>query len=44
MEGLVALIGITLVNIDLCCIVYLARSGMKAVFKLMELKELIEKE
>lgn len=44
MEGLTALLGITLANINLCCIVYLAKSGMKAVLKLMEIKGLLDNE
>lgn len=44
MEALTALIAITLANIDLCCIVYLTKTGLKAVFKLIDLKELLEKD
>lgn len=43
MEGLIALLGITLVMADLCAITYLIKSFIRMIFKLMELKELLEK-
>ncbi len=42
MEGLVALLAITLVDINFCCMVYLAKTGIKTVFKLIGLRELLE--
>lgn len=43
MEGLIALLGITLVMIDLCAMTYLIKSFMRMIFKLMELKELLDR-
>ncbi|MBD5453797.1 MAG: hypothetical protein HDR30_05700 [Lachnospiraceae bacterium] len=42
MEGLISLLGITLVMIDLCATTYLIKSFMRMIFKLMELKEFID--
>ena len=43
MEGLISLLGITLVMIDLCAMTYLIKSFMRMVFRLVELKELLDK-
>ena len=43
MEGLISLLGITLAMIDLCAMTYLVKSFMRMIFKLMELKELLDK-
>lgn len=42
MDGLVVLIAITLTNISLCCMVYLVQTALKTVFKLIEIKELLD--
>ncbi len=42
MEGLISLVAITLVIIILCGMTYLFRSFMQVVFKLVELKNLID--
>ena len=44
MDGLVVLIAITLTNISLCCMVYLGQTVLKTVFKLIEIKEFLEKD
>ncbi len=42
MEGLVSLLAITLVIIILCGMTYLFQSFMKMVFKLVEIKSLLD--
>ncbi|MCX4348131.1 MAG: hypothetical protein OSJ38_12945 [Lachnospiraceae bacterium] len=42
MEGLTMLIVITLTNISLCCGVYLGKSILKAICKIVEIKELLD--
>ncbi len=42
MEGLVSLVAITLVIIILCGMTYLFQSFMKMVFKLVEIKNLLD--
>jgi len=42
MEGLISLVAITLVIIILCGMTYLFQSFMKMVFKLVEIKNLLD--
>ncbi len=42
MEGLISLVAITLVIIILCGMTYLFQSFMKMVFKLVEIKKLLD--
>ncbi len=42
MEGLISLVTITLVIVILCGMVYLFQSFMKMVFKLVEIKNLLD--
>ena len=42
MEGLVVLISMSLITIDLCGFAYLSRLFIKFVFKLVDIKELLE--
>ncbi len=42
MEGLISLVAITLVIIILCGMTYLFQSFMKMVFKLIEIKNLLD--
>ncbi len=42
MEGLISLVAITLVIIILCGMTYLFQSFMKMIFKLIEIKNLLD--
>lgn len=42
MDGMAVLIVITLLNVNLCCVVYLTRTAWKTVFRIMEIKELLD--
>ena len=42
MEGLISLLAIALTMIILCAMTYLAKSFMRMIFKLIELKELLD--
>lgn len=36
------LIAVTLLNVNLCCVVYLTRTAWKTVFRIIEIKELLD--
>lgn len=42
MDGMTVLIVITLLHINLCCVVYLKETARKTVFRIMEIKELFD--
>ena len=44
MDGLAVLVAITLANIDLCCIVYLGKAVVQAVYKVSGLKGLLKED
>lgn len=42
MDGMTWLVVITLTNISLCCTVYLGKTILKAICKIVEIKELLD--
>lgn len=36
------LIAVTLLDVNLCCVVYLTRTAWKTVFRIIEIKELLD--